>query len=139
MTARKKVQPEPAPVTVAELLLALASYPQDAPLWTCENGTGGGEVWVDVDPSDTSAESNMCIWEGHAYERPAHRAEEIVKVVRRAEPMDDFAAAKEFLEWLQAQHYGMPKVSTGGGQNEPTTYRDLTPAELAEEFARRQA
>lgn len=56
---------------------------------------------------------------------------------RRTDRLDDFAAAKEFLEWLQASRYGMPRVSTGGGHNEPTTYRNMEPAELAEEFARR--
>ena len=127
MTARK-----PKPVTVAELLLALATYPLDAPLATVENGGGllveitDGEGWVDV-------------WTGTDHERPQHRAADVVKIVRRSDSLDDFAAAKEFLEWLQAQRYGMPQVSTGGGHNEPTTYRDLDPAELAEEFARRQA
>lgn len=136
MTARKKTAPEPQqPVTVAELLLALATYPLDAPLSTYENGSGGGAILVEL----VEGEAWVDVWTGTWDERPQHRPNEIVKVVRRSEPLDDFAAAKEFLEWLRAQHYGMPQVATGGGHNEPTSYRDLSPAELAEEFARRES
>jgi len=131
MTARKKPQPEPPAVTIAELLLALATYPLDAVVTTGENRGGGGEVyaWIEGEPFD--------VWTGNVWERPNHRPGEIIKVVQRSDPMDDFAAAKEFLEWLQTQRYGMPHEATGGGHNEPTTYRDLDPATLAEEFARR--
>jgi hypothetical protein len=137
MTARKKTTtPEPQqPVTVAELLLALATYPLDAPLSTYENGGGGGAIQVEL----AEGEAWVDVWTGTWDERPHRRVEEIVKVVRRTDPLDDFAAAKEFLEWLQGQRYGMPRVSTGGGHNEPTTYRDLGPAELALEFAEREA
>lgn len=136
MTARKKTTPEPQkPVTVAELLLALATYPLDAPLSTYANGGGGGAILVEL----VEGEAWVDVWTGTWDERPHRRVEEIVKVVRRADPLDDFAAAKEFLEWLQTQRYGMPQVSTGGGHNESTTYRDLDPAELAEEYARREA
>lgn len=124
---------EDAPVTVAELILALATYPLDAPLATYENGGGGGVI--QVEPVD--GEVWTVVWTGRWDERPLHRATEAVKVVHRADPLDDFAAAKEFLEWLQAQRYGMPRRSTGGGHNEPITYRDLDPTELAKEFAQR--
>lgn len=135
MTARKK--PQPKPVTVAELLLALASYPQDAEVYLSDPYIA---LLAKVEGEPEGAESDGVIWEPIA-QRPQHyQCPDIVeRVIRRADPLDDFAAAKEFLEWLQEQHYGMPQASTGGGHNEPTTYRDLDPAELAEEFARRQA
>lgn len=132
MTARKKTtKPETRPVTVADLILALATWPLDAELQTGESG-GGGYIATEIEGEFFE------IWEGDSTP-PQHRPNEIVKVVRRSEPLDDFAAAKEFLEWLRAQHYGMPQVATGGGHNEPTSYRDLSPAELAEEFARRES
>lgn len=133
MTARKP-KPETRPVTVADLILALATWPLDAELYTGENGGGGGYIATDIEGEFFE------IWEGNDGNPPQHRPEEIVKVVRRSEPLDDFAAAKEFLEWLQAQRgYVQPQVATGGGHNEPTSYRDLSPAELAEEFARRES
>lgn len=135
MTARKKTTPEQTPVTVAELLLALATYPLDAPLSTYENGGGGGAIQVEL----AEGEAWVDVWTGTWAERPHRRVEEVVKVVRRADPLDDFDAAKDFLEWLQAQRYGMPREATGGGHNEPTTYRDLDAAELAEKYARREA
>lgn len=152
MTARKKaltpntasmikslqMDAEQTPVTVAELLLALASYPQDAP--------------VDISPyaslttfivGDPESEWRA-IWEPYpgdgSGQRPRHyrRPDIIERVIRRSEPMDDFAAAREFLEWIAAEGYEPPRQSTGGGHNEPTTYRDLPALELAQKFAERE-
>lgn len=145
MTARKKTAtPEPQqPVTVAELLLALATYPLDAEVQMTDPYTA---LLVRIEGEPEGAESDGVLWEPMAdtsivAQRPQHyqRPDIVERVIRRTDPLDDYAAAKEFLEWLQEQRYGMPQVSTGGGHNEPTTYRDLGPAELAEEFARREA
>jgi len=145
MTARKKAatDAEQAPVTVAELLLALASYPQDAQVQMTDPYTA---LLVAIEGEPEGAESDGVLWEPMAgtsivAQRPQHyqRPDIVERVIRRTDPLDDYAAAKEFLEWLQEQGYGMPQASTGGGHNEPTTYRDLDPGELAEEFARRQA
>jgi len=140
MTARKKVASEPKPVTVAELLLALASYPQDAEVHISDPYVAI-MIRVEGDP----IEEYHSFWEpmettSIVASRPQHyqRPDIVERVVHRSEPMDDFAAAQEFLEWLQGQHYGMPRESTGGGHNEPTTYRDLTPSELAHEYAQRE-
>lgn len=133
MTARKSdPAPNPEPVTVAELLLALATYPLETPVEVSDGYGAGSKLFALIEGEHVE------VWGDEREARPHRRDKEIVKVVRRADPLDDFAAAKEFLEWLQGQRYGMPQMSTGGGHNEPTTYRDLDPAELAEEFARRE-
>lgn len=120
MNAAHGENAEPQPVTVRELLLALVTYPLDAPLWTTENGGGGGELWVDTDPGDTGADVNMVIWEGNAWERPkAYRPPE-VRIVERGHPGDDFAIAQEFLNWLR-----------------PDDRDESTWADLAREFAER--
>lgn len=141
MTARKKAQPEPKPLTVADLLLALASYPQDATLGTRDPYIG---VLVFVPaPEGVDDEHELIDWmDGGETGTAKHyqRPDIIERVIRRSEPLDDFAAAKEFLEWLATKRgYNQPQVATGGGHNEPTSYRDLSPAELAEEFARRES
>lgn len=144
MTARKKTtKPETRPVTVADLILALATWPLDAEVYMSDPYAA---LLARVEGEPEGAESDGVIWEPMANtsivaQRPQHyqRPDIVERIVRRTDPLDDFAAAKEFLEWLRAQRYGMPQVATGGGHNEPTSYRDLSPAELAEEFARRES
>lgn len=141
MTARKKAAApaEQTPVTVAELLLALASYPQDA-IVELSDPYAMLTALVEGDPVDAF----HVLWEPAATtsiveQRPQHyrRPDIVERVIRRSEPMDDFAAAREFLEWLEAQGYEPPRQSTGGGHNEPTSYRDFPALELAQEFAER--
>lgn len=112
---------DPEVVTVRELLLALVTYPLDAPLWTTENGGGGGELWVDTDPGDTGAEVNMAVWTGHAWERPKAYEPPVVRIVERGHPGDDFAIAQEFLAWLR-----------------PDDRDESTWTDLAREFAERE-
>jgi hypothetical protein len=137
MTARKKTAApaEQKEVTVADLILALASYPQHATVGTSD---GYASLMIDTPEHPTEVVQVAYDPEGptvHHYERP----DIVERVIHRSDPLDDFAAAQEFLEWLQTKHYGMPRESTGGGHNEPTTYRDLKPAELAREYATRSA
>lgn len=141
MTARKKTAApaEQTPVTIAELILAAASYPQDS---TVQLGDTHAALVVHVD----GEEKHRTLWDPMAdtsivAQRPQHyeRPEIAERVIQRSDPMDDFSAAQDFLEWLKEQRYQMPQVSTGGGHNEPTSYRDLTPSELAHEYAAREA
>lgn len=141
MTARKKAAApaEQTPVTVAEMLLALASYPQDATV-AVTDPYAVIMIHVEGDPE----EEHRTLWDPTVQtsiveQRPQHyrRPDIVERVIRRSEPMDDFAAAREFLEWIAAKGYQPPRQSTGGGHNEPTSYRDLPALELAREFAER--
>lgn len=93
MTARKKAAApdEQAPVTVAELLLALASWPQDAEVYMTDPYTAIF-ARVDGDPE----EEHRALWEpmeqtSIAAQRPQHyqRPDIVERVIRRSEPMDD--------------------------------------------------
>lgn len=136
MNAAHGESADPQPVTVQELLLALVTYPLDAPLWTTENGGGGGELWVDTDPGDTGAEVNMAVWTGHAWERPKAYEPPVVRIVERGHPGDDFAVAQEFLDWLRSQSIGL--VNPGHGHNETDSpVLEAQRARLAQAFAER--
>lgn len=132
MTARKKPTPPP-PVTIRDLLLAVASYPQDAVVDLDHSAV----ITVALGEQPEGVDEFAVLWE--PLEAPQHyqRADVVERVIRRSDPLDDFAAAQEFLEWLRERGYQPPRQSTGGGHNEPTSYRDLEPTELAQEFATR--
>lgn len=134
MNATPDQQGDPEAVTVQELLLALMTYPLDAPLWTGENGVGGGALMVDVSPGDDT----VTVWEGHVWERPKayERPDEVVRVVERGHPGDDFAVAQEFLDWLRSQSIGL--VNPGHGHNETDSpVLEAQRARLAQAFAER--
>jgi hypothetical protein len=125
MTARKKPTPERAPVTVAELLLALASYPQDAIVTIADPFIDLG-VMVG-DEYHTVYEFNTVTH----YERP----DIVVQEVERSHPGDEFAIANEFLTWLRRQSIGLTNV--GQGHNETAspvgrTQLDRLPQQFAE-------
>jgi len=61
----------PHPVSVRELRQALETYPDDALVYTYENGTGGGGFGVDVDGK------NLTVWNGITYHDNWHEPEYI--------------------------------------------------------------
>ncbi len=135
MPRKKPATPEPEKVTVAELLLALASYPLDAEVTTYENGGGGGALQVTLVDGEEWAE----LWEGHRYERPKHyeRPDVIVQEVQRSDAGEEFAIANEFLAYLRSQSISL--VHDGQGHNETASpILPTTRARLAEEFATRE-
>lgn len=132
MTRKKPATPDPKPTTVAELLLALASFPQDAHVVTSENGSGGGALAVMID------DDWIDLWEGHDYECPKHyeRPDVILEAVERSHPGEEYAIAVELLEWLG--RHDVVLYTPGHGHNETASPLHRKPRELAEEFADRE-
>lgn len=117
----------PPKTTVAELLLALASYPQDA----------------EVVMSDPYIELGVLVAdEYHAVYRPhegvAHYGPPrvIVRVVERNEPGDDYATAVDFLAWLRANDVELVHPGHGHGEGS-MPMRKATRDNLAQRFAQR--
>lgn len=106
---------DPKPVTVGELLLALATYPQDAEVITGENGDGGGTLFAD------GPTGFQVIWAGNTYERPERYAPPEPEAIERAAPGDEFAIVQDFLRWANGAY-------AIGTEN---------PAAIAREFATR--
>lgn len=112
------------PVTVAELLLALASYPQDA---TVTIGDPFIDVYVMV--GDNYRTVYRQGERAHHYEPPAVEEAEDAPAPRR-HAGDDYAAAQDFLEWLRSQEIGL--ISDEG-----SPARDNSRDSLAARFAAR--
>lgn len=128
---RKKADPPTVPhVTVAELLLALASFPQDASLTTYENGGGGGSLAVLV--GDEFVE----LWDGHYLDRPHHYVAPAAVVVERGHPGDDFEVAQEFIAW--AKRSDLALVHPGRGHGELDSPVRESAVEIAQRFASRR-
>lgn len=126
---RKKPAPsDPIRITVADALLALASYPQDAELITTD-------PFVPVGVMVGDEVHELLDWQNAAqhYERP----DVIVQEVSRSDAGEEFAIANEFLGYLRA--HAISLVHDGQGHNETASpLLPATRARLAEEFATRE-
>lgn len=132
MTARKKTRPTPPPITVADLLLALATYPQDGVITTSD-----GDVGVLIDNGEDHPEYEMLI-DGQNSEALRYNRPNIVReVIHRNSPGDDFVVAQEVLDWLHKSDIVLRHP--GHGHNELDGPVHKSAIELAEEFARRSA
>ena len=114
--------------TVAELLLALASYPQDAEVTMSDPFVDLGVI-VDGD--------YFTVY--HKYEGAAHyeRPDIIVREVERGHPGDDYATAQEFLEWLRSRGITLAWMGRGHGELDTPIQPDQR-ARLAEQYASRE-
>lgn len=126
MTRKKPA--EPAPVTVAELLLALASYPLDGVVTIADPYIDLG-VMVDDDYHTV-----LHMHEGVTrYERP----DIVVQEVERSDAGEEFAIANEFLAFLRSRSIRL--TSAGQGHNETDSpLPEVARARLAEDFATRE-
>ncbi|QDP45552.1 hypothetical protein SEA_FUZZBUSTER_68 [Microbacterium phage FuzzBuster] len=132
MPAKKKTPPPAPPITVADLLLALATFPQDAVLTTNDEHI---DVGVLIDNGEDHPEYVMLI-DWHHSEALRYRRPDIVReIVHRNSPGDDFATAQEFLEWLGKSDMVLRRP--GHGHNELDGPVMKSGIEIAEEFARR--
>lgn len=128
MTRKKPATPEPKRTTVAELILALASYPLDGVVTIVDPFVDLGVI-VDDDYHTVYHEH-----EGTThYERP----DVIVQEVQRGDPGDDFVTAGEFLDWLRSQSIGLSTPAHGHNETD-SPLPESARARLAEEFARRE-
>lgn len=126
----KKIDPVPeVPVTVGELLLVLASFPQDAPLTSWENGGGGGTIAAMI------GDETIAIWEGGYIDRPQHYVAPTAVVIERGHPGDDFALAQDFLAWMDSADLVLRHPGHGHGEGD--LYVSATDLEIAQRFAER--
>lgn len=119
------------PVTVAELLLALASYPQDATVTIADPFMDlGVEIGDDYQTVYQRGER------AHHYEPPAVEETAAPVEPKRSHPGDDYAAAQDVLDWLRQRGIGL--VNPGQGHNETASpVPEAQRAQLARDFAAR--
>jgi len=128
MPRKKPATPDPHEITVAELLLALATFPQDATLSTTD-------PFVEVGVLVAGEWHPLIEWHAAAqrYERP----DVVVQEVQRSDAGEEFAIANEFLAYLRTSSISL--VHDGQGHNETASpLLPATRARLAEEFATRE-
>ena len=131
MTAKKKTRTPAPDITVADLLLALATYPQDATL-TMADPT---ELGMMINNGNDHPEYEMLIdWE-HGEALRYRRPDVVREVVHRSNPGDDFATAQEFLEWMHSSDLVLRHPGHGHGELDGFVMKSAT--EIAEAFARR--
>lgn len=123
----RKKPTEPEPVTVAELLLALASYPQDAVVTIADPF---------IDLGVTVGEDYHTVLDMHEGVTHYQRPDVVVQEVERAHPGDEYAIAAEFLSWLRENDIELSHP--GHGHNETSSsVMKVTRDRLAEQFAER--
>lgn len=133
MPARKKTTPQPpAEITVADLILALATFPQDGILTSID---GNIDVGVMIHDGDRHPEYEMLIdWE-HGEALRYRRPDTVREIVHRAQPGDEFATVQEFIEWMHKSDLAFSRPGHGHGELDSPVNKSAI--EIAEEFARR--
>ena len=123
------------PVTIAELLLALASFPQDATVHPAADESDA-EVFIEVEIDGVAYTLLQSGERAHHYEPPVVEETTPTTEPKRSHPGDDYAAAQDVLDWLRQRGIGL--VNPGQGHNETASpVPEAQRAQLARDFAAR--